>query len=272
METHSHIVLVDKDDTLVDAGTDCLTDDRIYRLIDECQKGRYLIGLNSDSPVEPLRTLARQTGMRGPIIAEGGAIFLDNPDAEPLILIPQELRDALVKVQQSLCEFVDFEKVILCAGDVVELRKRSLPRSWPVGIRVIGVNTLRRASFMGFVWRANNRGILEPDERYLEEIADVLKNRLFLSDTDFRVHTHATYGVLIAHATITTKAFGVQFLADRMHPTSITMLGDSMQDDCGQGVRHIAVQNAHELFRRRAAMTMQRPHTAGVCDFLQSLI
>lgn len=272
MVEYPHLILIDKDDTLVDARTDALTDSELPELVRACQEKGFLIGLNSDSPLEPLRDIARSIGMRGPVLAEGGALLLTDPDAVGRILIPTSSVALLRRIRPALHKRMDLAKVLLCEGDVVSLRKRGLPRFWPQETRIIAINALRRASFMCFAWTTDAQGELIPDPTTLEVVAGIIKRCILRDNEAFRVHTHPKYGVLTVHAVLTTKAFGVQALRGRMPLASVTMIGDSLYDECGDGVLHVAVANASEEFRARADIVLPQSYTAGVCTFLRSLL
>lgn len=266
------IVLIDKDDTLCDARTDTLTDDRINGLIAACQAAGFLVGLNSDSPNAALETTATTVGALGPIIAERGAVVADSPGDTPHVIITTERAERLVTVRTVLGQRLSAEGTLVLAGDVVKLRRCGLPTRWPVGCGVVGLNTLRLASLMCFTWTAQSTGALEPDADRLAAVSDLLVSLRLDTSRHYQQIRNTKYGVLVVHSTEANKEAGVRWVRERLGHVPIAMIGDSMHDECGPDVVHVAVGNADTAFRLRADVHMSGTYTTGVCEYLQQIL
>lgn len=266
------IILIDRDDTLCDARTDTLTDDRITELIAACQDAGFVVGLNSDSPCSALTTTAVMIGARGPIVAERGAVIADSPSDTPYVTITQERAERLVAVRSVLSHVLSTEGTLVLAGDVVTLRRHGLPTHWPVGCSVVGLNTLRLASLMCFVWSARPTGMLEPDPYRLTAVSDLLASLGLGESPCYQQICNAKYGVLVVHSTESNKEAGVLQVRERFGNPPIAMIGDSLHDECGPDVVHVAVGNADAAFRQRADVRVAGTHTTGVCEYLQQIL
>lgn len=265
------LILIDKDDTLFDARTETLTDNRTPSLIATCQANGWLVGLNSDSPAKALAPVALSLGMKGPIIAENGAVILSSPYAQSQYTLPRETVERLAAIRQDIKYLGQREGGFVIEGDVVQLRAQGLPVRWPNGTRLTALNTLREASAMCFCWRADDEGNLRPDPVELEELDTHLTGDGIAHAHEMCVRTNPKYGVLTVHAAVTSKAYGVSSLLQQVMFERVIMIGDSMYDLCGTGITHVAVGNAETKFIEQAEIRMGRPYTQGVCDFLAQL-
>lgn len=265
------VILIDKDDTLFDARTETLTDNRITSLIAACQANGWLVGLNSDSPAKALVTVALSLGMKGPIIAENGAVILSSPSAQSQYTLPRETMERFVAIRHGIKHYGRKEGGFVIEGDVVLLRAQGLPVRWPNGTRLTALNALREASAMCFCWRADDDGNLRPDPVGLEELDTHLTGDGIAHAHEMCVRTNPKYGVLTVHAAVTSKAYGVSSLLQQVAYERVIMIGDSMHDLCGTGITHVAVGNAETGFLKQAEVRMDRPYTQGVCDFLAQL-
>src|SRR5437588_3343222 len=87
MVNYTKIILLDLDGTLIDKEYRLtVSDEYIKATIKSIQDKNVLVGINSDTPLLPLRSWAHHLGMRGPLIAEKGQVLALSPDDPPKLL------------------------------------------------------------------------------------------------------------------------------------------------------------------------------------------
>lgn len=264
------LILIDKDDTLVDVRTEQVTDDRIHGVIARMQDAGFRIGINSNSPMESLHVFADRLGIRGPIIGELGAIVHPRTGAESLHLVSEQMRQAFADFPQVVRRLLAEHVTEVWVGDVV--RERFVPRVHVANGSVVGVSTLRASSGILFCWRVDSRGVLIPDLDLLTQVQTLLsKGWVPYGALEPRVnHEHA---VLIIHPLGMAKQKGVERL--RVLPdfreSDVYMIGNAQADYCGSTVIHGAVGNASEAFKRSANAVSHLPFTSGVIDLLERI-
>jgi len=268
--TKSKLILIDLDDTLFQTPAYELNAPEPYALIEKYQKKGYLIGLNSDSPLPWLQYWSGRLGMKGPIIAEGGAIILPDSHSKPIFLVNNKHTAQLTDLQTRLAQEVtkSGEGAVLL-GDVVKMRRDGLLVS-PSIDRLIAISTLRQASFMCYVLRSSKNGKIHIGNiETIQEIAQTIKK--LLPTSGYTINVDQGCGVIITQDNKTNKMSAVAYLRKLFPDRQVYMIGNSLSDWCGEGVHHIAVSNASVSFQSRAERVCQKPYTQGVIEFIESL-
>lgn len=268
-------VLLDLDGTLIDAEYR-LTDDRICAAIAGAQARGWSIGVNSDSAMATCRRWHRRLGMNGCLVAEKGAAFF--VPGQGVAAVEESNEDAFrelnvafyrdIRVWHPEAFVVTGEVSALVHGDAAEV---FVPES---SEEVILINGHRRWSFHFYVRRRLADGQTSLDPALLRELVALTKR---LVETDPRLaganlDVSQRHGLCIVHHRRTSKARGVRALADRVGCSQVFMIGDSMDDFCGDPrVRQFAVGNASQEYKDRCERVAHAAVTAGVIELLESL-
>lgn len=206
--------------------------------------------------------------MDGPTVAELGTVVSISPGAEPVYAVGEELRKFLYHLRYDLVGLADAESADIWLGDVVE--NRLVARFGETGRRIIGVNTRRRSSCLGFCWYTGEKGELIPDTTLLERAESWIKSKSERSQ--LRVLTNFQHGVLAIHAAEASKRLGTDCVRIHVPDSRIVMIGNALVDYCGKGVTHAAVGNADADYKGRADYVSVGYYTTGVVDILERIL
>lgn len=262
------LVLIDKDETLVDVRTEQITDSRIHEVVRMARNQGVRIGLHSDSPLWSLQEIQLRLGMDGPTVAELGTIVSFSPGAEPVYVVDAELRQFLYRLRYDLVVFADSESAEIWLGDVVE--NRLTARFGAMGRRIIGVNTRRQSSCLGFCWHTGQHGELVPDPALLKRVESWIGSGP--KHNQLKVLTNFQHGVLAVHAAVASKRLGTDCVRLHVPDSRIIMVGNALVDYCGEGVTHAAVGNADADYKERADYVSAGDYTEGVVDILERVL
>lgn len=262
------IILIDKDDTLIDVRAERLTDDRIKDVVMQLQLQGVRIGLHSDSPLRSLAEIQLQLGMGGPTIAELGTIVALEPSTQPIYALGDELRQFLYGLRYELAGFAQTIFAEVWLGDVVEHRLSA--RFGTTRRSVIGINARRQSSCMGFSWRVDDEGVLLPNVNLLHEVSSWLVSHF--SKKDFEVVQNERYGVFAVHASVASKQLGTDCLRAECPHDRVIMIGNALIDWCGPDVLHTAVANADEAYKLLSTYISPYDYTSGVIDILERIL
>jgi len=269
------LVLVDLDMTLIDRGYSLtLPPEQLIAAIVSAQAKGVVIGLNSDSNFPTLEAWHDRLGLNGPIISERGSRIwlpgsLDQIETSSAAarLFP-DLKEDFIRRLPSVCP-------IILRGDANKLQAEYRPC---VGEkRVIIINDYRERSLSFFARQAGPEGKLVIDNGLLDQAASLLRNlaqsRYPLIWRENDEDNNPDYGIYILHTKSSQKRWAVSELLDRWCLDNAWMVGDSLPDFIDdERVLHVAVANAKEEFKRRAAVTTKEALTGGVAEFLWSFI
>ena len=262
------LVLINKDETLINVRTEHITDSRIHEVVRRAQSQGIQIGLHSDSPLQSLVDVQFQLGMDGPTIAELGTVISLCLRSSPIYVLDEETRGLLQSLRYDLLDFAKIHSIEVWLGDVVENRLSA--RFGTPDRRVIGINARRQSSCLGFSWRTKEDGSLSPDVELLRQIDAWVKSRP--EANQLQVMTNLEHGVFAVHAVMASKRLGTDYLRIQWPDIKIIMIGNALIDYCGEGIVHAAVGNADTEFKERADYVSSAPHTAGVVDILECIL
>lgn len=270
------IILTDVDRTLFDDQYMLTAPvEALVMAVARVQAAGHLVGLNSDTPVDSLRPIADQLGLRGPIIAERGQVMAGAPDALAISLDPEAAKFGELKssVPDELCRrfsaFVGLGDYRTVANQFVSL----LSTSQPSTIGVI-VNTLRSCSFGCWVRRRTTHSwVIDPAATdAVRRVVEDLGSELGPAWNDHWTDCNHEQGVLIIHHRSSNKGRPRAALQGLFPSQPLVMIGDSLSDWLGPGVIHAAVGNAHPDYRARCQQRSDLSYTAGVIDILNQFM
>ena len=273
------IILCDLDGTLI-GGRYELTVPRetLLDAVRAKQAEGHLIGLNSDTPLLPLKSWAGQLGMSGPLLCEKGQLLSLSPDG------PVEVYGGMAPFFHRLRQQVmiraheEIPRAFVGVGDVTEFLTRQ-GGVYGADRCAILINGYRQCSFSAYAL-ANRDGRLSAQdaelfERFFSLVCSVLGEDVGRLDGPDR---NQDYGLLILHEKGASKSLAVQRLADQVgDDTELVMIGDGDADiiSITREVRLCAVGNATPALKAKAKATggvvADGTFTEGVLEILSRL-
>lgn len=261
----NRVLLIDLDGTLIDEDYQ-ITNDQIFPAIDDIQKRGWLVGLSSDTPLDPLRVWKSRFGMNGDIIAERGCILeIDG--------YTFDLRSDIELFEESLSQMKDiFTKAgaIVWSGDTVEFIRNNERLGEPGDI-VILINGSRSQSLAFYVRKVDELGNLIIDSSLTEELVNFVRP-VFPEIDDLNEDLNHQYGILILSRKSVVKRLGTQELMRVRNYAQVGMIGNSMTDFLGGDMAvHYAVANSSEQLKLNANYVSNQNVTEGVIEILKQL-
>jgi hydroxymethylpyrimidine pyrophosphatase-like HAD family hydrolase len=278
LSSHRRIVLLDLDGTLIDQEYKLtVSEESIRALIDKIQSRNTLVGLNSDTPLMPLRLWARRLGLKGPLIAEKGQVLALSPTEEPLLEI--KMRDYFKQLRQRviLTAPEKFEAAFVGVGDVTEFIREG-GHVYGVDRCAILINGYRQCSFSAYALGSEGKRLVKDPEifdQFCDFVLSLVSNNLSSLDVPDR---NADYGILILHEKGASKSIGVKRLMGILGTDiEYVMIGDGDSDmiDTDHSIRLCAVGNASprlkETVCESGGIIAHETFTKGVLEILASL-
>lgn len=280
------IILLDVDKTLIDEK---------YRFTDDigdevalCKERGIEIGLCSDTPLPPLKKIAKDLALTGPIVAEFGAFVYYPADDACISLHPEKTRLFLGIRRRFLGYLIDgLPETTIFIGNNTDFVAKDLCLD-SFGDYVVLVNGHRKESLAFHCKSPNseknglvsNQNLLSYSTALaIRAIKTELESDGFGFDiNDFWIDKNDEYGITIVHSSVTKKKNGVLDVVDRSG-AEISMVGDSMYDVIGDGrVTQYWVNNAlerqkktREVFVKEGEYVSPYSYTKGVKDILRKI-
>jgi hydroxymethylpyrimidine pyrophosphatase-like HAD family hydrolase len=274
MRDYKSIVLLDLDGTLINKEYHLtIPEERVANAIRKIQANNTLVGLNSDTPLLPLRSWARCLGMNGPLVAEKGQVLAISPEDSPKVLgtMAEFFQD--MKQQVAIRSYEEIPGAFIGIGDVTEFVRHKGKIYGEDQVAVL-INGYRRCSFSAFALavRSNN---LEIKPEVLDRFTDLVLSVVGINRRELeKEDKNPDYGILILHEKGASKTVAVERLIEQMGTdTKYVMIGDSNSDiitTC-HPIRLCAVGNACPELKERSTMVAQADYTAGVVEILNKL-
>lgn len=278
MSNLNNLFLLDLDSTLIDSNYELNVPLNEFRsFVEIVESNGDSVGLCSDSAVITLRQWQDKLGIKGPIVAERGAVIWDPRQNAEFILD----FDKTMWFSDFRKEFVgnlvcNFPKSTIFIGDATHFRKEA-GNYLTSSSEVFAVNGYRKASFSFFALKMNQETrVLEPDPNLLAVVSAMAektlrdykksKNTLFWDE-------NPKYGVLILHEKVSEKRAGVSKVIKQLLPNRTIMVGDSISDFLGiPNVLQFAVGNADVDYIAKSDYVATKYLTAGVMECLSQTI
>lgn len=278
LTSRGRIVLLDLDGTLIDQEYKLTeSEESIRAVIDRIQSRNTLVGLNSDTPLLPLRLWARRFGLKGPLIAEKGQVLALSPTEEPLLEIRMKNYFDQLRQKVILTALEKFEAAFVGVGDVTEFIREG-GHVYGVDRCAILINGYRECSFSGYaLGRDGSRLVKDPEifDQFCDFVLSLVTKDLGRLDAPDR---NPDYGILILHEKGASKSIGVRRLIGILETDiEYVMIGDGDSDiiDTDHPIRLCAVGNASprlkETARESGGIIASGAFTKGVLEILTSL-
>jgi len=266
----SKLVLFDWDDTIVNSGIPCQNDDNQLKNIIQAKVNEgYWIGLNSNTPLKRLQSWWAQLGMNGPIVAEKGAVIWW-PNAQEIV-VSQSSEFVFEILQELVLLFMKRTDIGLFFGDNAYFIN-SINRLDISNNILVALDAYRVCSIGMFVRKISDGYLIQDHEttnQIFRLISPVIPSNSLLSD--LKLYSRMDFlSIMLLDA---DKTRGVQLLLEKwQRSTDVIMVGDSMEDyiDLPQ-VRHFAVGNAHNDFKKKAYKIAKSNYTRGCIEILSSV-
>src|ERR1700719_2725895 len=115
------VILCDLDGTLINRQYELTVPlPNLVSIIQSKQSEGFLVGLNSDTPILPLRAWARELGMKGPLLGEKGQLLCLTPDSPPHIYgkLPDFFR--ILRQRIMVQAYEEIPEAFVGVGDVTQ--------------------------------------------------------------------------------------------------------------------------------------------------------
>ncbi len=271
------LAFLDLDRTLIDSNYELnMPLDEFRAFAETLQSKGVSVGLCSDSAVITLRQWQDKLGLKGPIVAERGAVIWDSEQNTELILDFDQTEWFSDFRKDFISELMrNFPQSSIFIGDATHFFKSS--RGDLTSSQIFAINGFRKASFSFFALKMNQeKKVLEPDSDLLVAaslIAEKLLSHYKKAKNDLFWDENPEYGILILHDKDTHKRAGISKLISQLLPNQTVMVGDSMSDflDLPE-VLQFAVGNADSDYMQKSDYIAHGHLTRGVIECLFRII
>ena len=272
------LVLIDLDKTLIDSNYKLtVSEEKFQRIVKKLDDRKILVGLCSDSAIPSLVQWAKRLGIKGPLIAERGAVVFDQESKTKKIVSPRET-DWLLDFRSA---FIDeslqaFPKATFVIGDAVDIVQNKKLFSATIDQLLI-INGLRIASFSIYTRHFSGRSsLMQMDTNLLNKVSSLALKLLPSFDKskmDLFWDKNPDYGLLIIHSKTSAKSNGIRFAKRHLNLQKITMIGDDMSDYVNLPyVSQFAVRNATANYKKKCNFVATKNFTEGVIESIEELL
>ena len=260
------LVMIDLDATLIDRNYE-VTDQGIYKAIAETQAAGWIVSLNSDTPLSPLKRWRERFRANGPIIAERGAV-IEAPGGTIMSTVDA---DRVSSARQILTTRLSELGLQPWLGNPVEAISNDLRMKPSANIAVL-INDQSQCSLRYHVRAIAADGSLKQDEDAFQYVYSQCKNIQPAYGPDIMIDANPDHSVVILSRKSDTKRQGARTLLASLLPLRVIMIGDSMNDFVGADLaEHYAVANASQDFKQISNYVAEATMTSGVIEILDRL-
>lgn len=265
-----NLLLMDLDGTLIDESCQLTaTNLEIQGTIQNLIQEEWSIGLNSDTPLEPLKHWwYDRLAMNGPIVAELGSLVWF-PDGREVVLSSTEPVFAEAK-KQVIASLLSDPDITLLVGDATEFVYTTNKLHSCTSV-LVALNNFRRCSLSFFVRRIAGGGLVKDLELLRSVVAGI--EHLLPQDERFIWHFGRTYDIFIINAADCDKTNAIQAILASENFDRAVMLGNDEEMDFIEDARveTMAVANASDGLKLKATYVAKESHTKGVIEMLKHL-
>ncbi len=272
------LVLIDLDKTLIDSNYKLtVSEGKFRKIVKKLNDRKILVGLCSDSAVPSLDQWAKRLGIKGPLIAERGAVVFDQESKTKKIVNSCETNWLLNFRSAFINEALrTFPKVTFVIGDAVNIvqNKKNFPGTTD---QLLIINSLRIASFSIYTRRVSESSSSMKIDTNLLNKSSLLALKLLLSfgkcKKDLFWDKNPDYGILIIHSKTSTKSAGIRFVNQHLNLQKIIMIGDDESDYINlPNVSQFAVRNASVNYKKKCSFVSTKNFTEGVIESMEELL
>ena len=274
---NSPLILLDVDETLVDIDykLTCPASEW-HAALRRAEARGAIIGLNSDSAYDTLQKRAVAHGIKGPVIAERGALIARSPDEKVLCASAEarEFRKFRQVFLRTLTTGANLARYLTVVGHVNEVANRlpKLPTNGCVNGIAVLINGLRQCSMSFFVRKQCRTGWTKdvPALDGVIDIAALIGRKKFPKLWAMRdIDRNPDYGICVYHHRDTQKSMACDPLVKLFGDREIYMVGNSMSDFMDDSrVKHCAVENASPEFKKRCILIADQERTRGAIELI----
>jgi hydroxymethylpyrimidine pyrophosphatase-like HAD family hydrolase len=257
MKRCERVVLLDLDRTLLDDHSRLNASvEELRWSIRRIQGSNTVVGLNSDTPLGPLTSIARNFGLNGPCLAERGQVLAVAPDQPPIVLggLTSFFRGLRQQVVVRAVE--EIPRAFVAIGDVTEFLNRR-GRVHGQDNAAVLVNGYRICSFSAYALTSRG-GLLVRDDSFLDFFCDMVFTLVGAEIDRLEVDKNPPYGIVILHQKGASKTTAFERLVELLgQHIEYFMVGDSDSDiiKSQYPVRLCAVGNASPALKEQATKT-----------------
>jgi len=258
-------LLLDLDMTLIDKSYN-ISDPLIFETIKKLQNKGWDVGLNSNTPLEPLLVWMRYFGMNGPVIAEKGAVVY----AGGSVLFNEKQAALIQSSVKAMTGSLIAASIQWLPGNPVDIIREHRFGDLQPGPLVL-VDTSRKCSVSFYVREVipNGEAIVNPD--LTRTMIEKLRGHALLAG-NLEEELHLEEGRYLALPRGQTKRLGILTLMKYGGLTQVGVVGDSMNDFLGDDIAiHYAVGNAKEDYKHKAMFISEFPMTKGCVDIIERI-
>lgn len=258
-------LFLDLDTTLIDE-TYGITDSEIFKNIERLQNMGWEIGLNSNTPMEPLLVWASYFGIKGSIIAEKGSVIYDNDS----LIFDQGLAKQIQASKEAIRISLEATNTQWLPGNPVDIIRENKFEGLESGPLVL-LNTVRKCSLGFYVREVTSNGEIVVNPNVTTDILRRLKS-YWPNPDKFEENVSFEKGIFLSMPRNQTKRLGTMIFMKNRSFTQVGIVGDSMGDFLGEDIAlHYAVSNAQENYKNRSVFVSKFPLTKGCSDILRRL-
>lgn len=258
-------LFLDLDMTLIDESRN-INDQAIRSYIEKLQNEGWNVGLNSNTPFEPLLVWMHYFGMTGPFIAEKGGVFYHQGQE----VFNEELANQIQVSREAIKQRLSSLNVQLLLGNPTDVLRENAFPSMQSGPLVI-LDTVRKSSVNFFVREVTPEKQLVINVKLTQTLTDAVLP-LYRDIPNLEEKLDYARGELLAMPRDQSKRTGVGALMRDAKLTQVGMIGDSMNDYLGDIAVHYAVSNATREFQEKAVFVSNLPMAQGSKDIIQKLL
>lgn len=258
-------LFLDLDMTLIDESRR-LNDPSILTSVKKLQQCGWRVGLNSNTPFEPLLAWMQFFGMSGPFIAEKGGVYYHQ--GRPVF--NEGLASQIQVSREAIKQKISFMNIQLLLGNTTDVLREHAFTTMQPGPLVI-LDTVRKSSVNFFVREVTPEKQLVINVKLTQTLTDAVRS-LYRDIPNLEEKLDHARGELLAMPRDQSKRTGVGALMREAKLTQVGMIGDSMNDYLGDIAVHYAVNNATKAFQEKAVFVSNFPMAQGSKDIIQKLL
>jgi hydroxymethylpyrimidine pyrophosphatase-like HAD family hydrolase len=258
-------LFLDLDMTLIDESRR-MNDRSIPACVKQLQQRGWSVGLNSNTPLEPLLVWMQYFGMTGSFIAEKGGVFYHQGRA----VFDEGLANQIQVSREAIKQRLRSMNVQLLLGNPTDVLREYAFTSMQPGPLVI-LDTVRKSSVNFYVREVTPKKRLVINFELAKTLVDAVRS-LYRDVPNLKEKIDVVNGTLLAMQGGQSKRTGIRAFMMEAKLTQVGMIGDSMNDYLGDLAVHYAVGNATKDFQEKAVFVSKFPMAQGCKDIMKKLV
>lgn len=261
------VLFFDLDKTLLDKNYQ-ITDIKVIDSMKKMQNEGWILGLNSDTPLQALKIWSERFGLNGPIIAERGGVVMFNGKSyydDNLQKVFEKSKFKIIETAKNLPNSFIWE------GDQIDLIRRGEKLPEAALSTAILVNNLRLTSTSFHIRKVEFDGRLTNNREIYETTVKKLRCS-YPEIPNLMIDENPEYGIVILSSSKINKRAGTKSIMELASWNQIGMVGDSDSDFIGHDIAvQYAVANSTNDYKQKADYLAKSSYSTGVkeiCDLL----